>query len=652
MNPMVNPAIQDKIRLARSHGYTDQQIKAYLTPQQTAPKKVSGRGGTLSSMISEAGGAGGAWGGAALGASLGSVVPGLGTAIGGLLGAGIGGFLGGTAGRGVENKVRDNQNFFGKGGSAKTAFGEGALSGALGAAGEGFQLLKAGKAATGVKGFKNVGTNLAAGAEAKMAGAKAAGALAKTGEAFRAQPRGIMAGIDQGGGRALSAAEAKAQNEAIDALTKGSKGLTKTGQFKLVDDEITRLKDAYKLTPEAKQLLGQDEIMSLMQGVEKNVTANTSLRGNLPKSAQTTLNNIYDDLTKMAGKSRAELVDYAAEVNKKAGAIVNKGQVGSKEVQVWEEVRNATKDFIDGTPGFADKAGVNKKLSTLLGAKSNLTKAVTSDVSSGMRQGITSGRLLSDAAGPAMDATGRVLQTADKVLTSTPGILAKGMGARGITNTVVNPSAPMEDQTIVDPSTSDMGAGQDIPQQMQQEPQAELYPAQNMMNDIQNDFQATGGKNVDKYLSLYKALSAVSKAQGTGQKYNSTASGVIADTTTGLQALQNLKGTIASSNVNNPIIGQLRGLNPYDTDAQNLQSQIGVVKQIVGKALEGGVLRKEDEVKYAKILPKLGDSDAVAQNKINQLYDLISQRLDLYKSSISGSDQTDLSSLISQYGGQ
>ena len=94
--------------------------RAY-TPAPQASKKTSGRGGPLTAFISEAGGAGGAWAGGATGAAIGSVVPGVGTVIGGLLGAAIGGFAGGAGGRAIENKVRDDQNFTGKGGSAKAA---------------------------------------------------------------------------------------------------------------------------------------------------------------------------------------------------------------------------------------------------------------------------------------------------------------------------------------------------------------------------------------------------------------------------------------------------------------------------------------------------------------------------------------------------
>jgi len=46
---------------------------------------------------------------------------------------------------------------------------------------------------------------------------------------------------------------------------------------------------------------------------------------------------------------------------------------------------------------------------------------------------------------------------------------------------------------------------------------------------------------------------------------------------------------------------------------------IDTVKQIIGKGLEGGVLRKEDEIKYAKILPRIGDPPDVAAEKIKGL---------------------------------
>lgn len=65
-----------------------------------------------------------------------------------------------------------------------------------------------------------------------------------------------------------------------------------------------------------------------------------------------------------------------------------------------------------------------------------------------------------------------------------------------------------------------------------------------------------------------------------------------------------------------PGVTQITG---WGTDAKSRQATILLVKQLIGKGLEGGVLRKEDEAKYANILPTMGDSTEVAINKVDQL---------------------------------
>lgn len=54
----------------------------------------------------------------------------------------------------------------------------------------------------------------------------------------------------------------------------------------------------------------------------------------------------------------------------------------------------------------------------------------------------------------------------------------------------------------------------------------------------------------------------------------------------------------------------------YGSDAKQTQATIDRVKQVIGKTLEEGVLRKEDEAKYAKILPTISDPYPVVQAKI------------------------------------
>jgi len=74
------------------------------------------------------------------------------------------------------------------------------------------------------------------------------------------------------------------------------------------------------------------------------------------------------------------------------------------------------------------------------------------------------------------------------------------------------------------------------------------------------------------------------------------------------------------------VIGPVKGfqkLNPYSTSAQSFQQLLKTTKQIIGKGLEGGVLRKEDENKYDLILPKQNDTMETLAQKQKQLRKMI-----------------------------
>lgn len=136
--------LQKRMALARRQGWSEDEINrsAALEKQTYAQQSLenrfkqkmnqdqptSGRGGFLSSLISEISGAGGA----GVGALIGSAAGPLGT----LAGGAIGGFLGGTGGSAVEQQVRDDDVDVGK------ALKEGAWSGVFGAG-----PIRAGKAA-------------------------------------------------------------------------------------------------------------------------------------------------------------------------------------------------------------------------------------------------------------------------------------------------------------------------------------------------------------------------------------------------------------------------------------------------------------------------------------------------------------------------
>lgn len=92
--------------------------------------------------------------------------------------------------------------------------------------------------------------------------------------------------------------------------------------------------------------------------------------------------------------------------------------------------------------------------------------------------------------------------------------------------------------------------------------------------------------------------------------------------------------------INNPDapqgpIAQLRKKNPLDWQAQAKQQLIAATQQLVGKALEGGVLRAEDEKKYKKILPQIGDTYESAVAKTDQLITMIDNSYKARRSALS-----------------
>src|SRR3990167_7127005 len=112
---------------------------------------------------------------------------------------------------------------------------------------------------------------------------------------------------------------------------------------------------------------------------------------------------------------------------------------------------------------------------------------------------------------------------------------------------------------------------------------------------------------------------------------SNTAIKEVAQTQKALSDLAELKATIeGKSQMLGPITGLAR-FNPY-SEARKLQADVDRVRQTVGKALEGGVLRKEDEEKYKKILATLADTPSTAIYKIDALISSISRDIENYKS--------------------
>ena len=115
-----------------------------------------------------------------------------------------------------------------------------------------------------------------------------------------------------------------------------------------------------------------------------------------------------------------------------------------------------------------------------------------------------------------------------------------------------------------------------------------------------------------------------------GKPLSATAVKDITQSETALEGVKELKQIIQD---NEEFIGPIAGLakiNPY-SKARQVQADIDRVKQRVGKALEGGVLRKEDEDKYKKILAQITDTQETALYKVNQIIVDIEREIEAYK---------------------
>lgn len=284
-------------------------------PQQPAPQKTSGRGGTPTSLISE----GGALGGAAIGAGIGSIVPVVGTAIGGIIGAGLGAF----GGRIAENKVRDDR--WGLGDAAK----EGALSTVL--AGP----LKLGKYGfTAAKGLK-------AGAGLEKALVSAAEGATKS-------------SIKSAAGKSLSGA---ADNLAVK-------------QFRFTPSQLTNFKtkfgeDAGQVVRKYGFTSADDITKKGIDPLQQQFDNLVSGIGGVPKNKLK--KNLYADISKLTKSASTDNMALGKSLKAEADQLLKRygDSVDAKDLNV---IRREFDSLVNYTQKTANPAryGVNKRIADAL----------------------------------------------------------------------------------------------------------------------------------------------------------------------------------------------------------------------------------------------------------------------------------------------
>lgn len=647
------------------------------------PPKQSGKGGFLSSIISELGGAGGAAAGAATGAALGSVVPGIGNIIGGIAGGVIGGFGGGTAGRLAENKIRDNEYRLGD------ALKEGAVSGLFGGISPALQGARGLSALGKASGSKGLRAGIGALSELSDDAAKVAGkAIVKSGaKAGKAIGQGVLAaddlayatrkGLQSTGGRlragqrglvagnnGLSPSDAQSANRALDSVNKWFSGVGKSSQYTNVDDAMKALSNQYKRAPEAAKIFGSKNADDLFERFVQNINDNPTLRNSLTGKNLRTAESLIDDIASLSKKKNSDFVEYmSSKINPRYRTISSSGNAGSVESQILEAFRDAGKGIIDEK--LATRSGVNKQYAKLLKGSEQLGRAITRDTGAGQGQGLSLGRIASDVLGPTADVAGRGMQQIGKVTKITTP-LAKGALGRGLVNqaTAPIPQDTMQNQTMEQPQDALYGPGAmggqladpmsqvgSVPEQ----PTQSAYSLQQAIADIQ---AAPDAKTQKAIMDYYDFVSNAEAAQNkttvggpnitkvTGQQY------VLANR--GANAVQQLANLIQNDpNIVNrtatpgrklPIVGgtisKAMGTGDYDAISYNVANAL--------LRLETGAQANPEEIKnlQTQLMPRAGDSPETIQVKLQQLQEAFSAFLNTANGQDSMYGNSDLSSII------
>lgn len=231
------------------------------------------------------------------------------------------------------------------------------------------------------------------------------------------------------------------------------------------------------------------------------------------------------------------------------------------------------------------------------------------------------------AAGGAMSRAGRALQGGlPGMATSTPAKIA-GTQLLGRAATGTLPGADVSAETPTDPLASQMmmpgavdptaalgGAPPDT---------GSIYTKDAVAQDIQRDLQTTGGKNMDKYISLYEFLNA-DGAGGSGGKVNATTQKALAQSANADSTLSQLESMLQSAGgASGPIGGRISslfgnaGMNNTAKTYNDLVS--GSVTQIAKSLGETGAMSDADRAAYMNLLPKITDTSEVAQAKFQAL---------------------------------
>lgn len=597
-------------------------------PRQRVQQR--GKGGTLTSLISEAGGVGGAATGAAIGTAL---LPGVGT----LAGAIIGGFAGGTGGRVAENKIRDNRVGLGD------ALKEGTVAGALSALGPATQL------ARGAKGAKALSSALP---ESKVRippqTTAPIGGLEKKGLGLTSKAGGYYVGVDAPGMQALTPSKVKRYDDLLRKLKIGAN-------------------DSADLSMQVEQRLGQIG-KTLEQNVQRsNVPVNGKVFAtqvmkkidNTPGIADETLKFARRQTNLLAKKKDAKsLLAFRRELDSFINQNANPDAAVGGQQAVARIIRGETKNKLNSLlPGFKAENNLYHDLSDIQNLSLRAAKRVGSESTSNAG-GLMSRVLTSPTANTAKAKFGSAVQSVGERTAGTGGQrlqlarYGKLQAPGNVVEAMATPPPPQPDTPDIDPITGqpvqeqpiddafDVQAGNlsdnEITNGMVENgqlppDQAELYgqsqgPATLEDALLQAQSILGPGQTPATYLSYAKAIQASNKGakpNATQQKTENAlrnATNVIDEVENAYMTVGGAQGAVQGTARN--LAGKVR----LDQDANYYNSQRqGYLSRIARAFGEVGTLSDQDIARAVNLIPDLADTPQNAARKLAGLRSLLAQ---------------------------
>lgn len=579
--------------------------------QNYKKSKTKGRGGTLTSLISE----GGAVGGALVGQAA-IPIP--------FVGAAIGAGIGGTLGRGLENKVRDDQNFLGEGGSAKAALGEGALSAALGGIPIGGAATKASKAASPA-------INKGLTGKMQIAGQRLESRAGGYGQGVKLPGRGrltpsevdkmkaldlkekIPAGHPDIQGKFIESKLAEANKQLDDVIKKSNRTLTKQEQLSIpaqikagvngnraIRGDSNVIRETNQLVKSHKDIKTLEDAVRAKRDLQKEINFSRNSQSAVPgkEQANKIALQVLDDFISRANPS-------IGSVNKRVSQLIQR-----QELSLAESAK-LTSQSTNAGAGFYGRAVTGDTAQTVKSKLGNAIQKVSGGAASG-------GRLPAGTVTETLkQGAGRQLYNMNNGTTEAP-VQDMSFGpqtAEEVAAAQANPDLYATDN--LGPGMAAGGGTPEAPQQALTLPEA-LAQAQQLIG---------GNEKPSVYLDYAKELMKSSGGAGGSPNITKVTAQQYGLAQTGRQSLANLAGLLqedpgvlgrsATPGRKLPIVGgyvsEAVKTGDFDAIGYNIADTLLRIRT--------GATANESEVRnlQSQIMPRAGDSPQTVQTKLRQL---------------------------------